>query len=63
MPGKNNERAPGEAHSGSEHNVSSAVVWRTFARCDAEARKGTGTGLCAAGLDEHGACPRADRHA
>lgn len=31
-------------------------------RCDAEAKKGTGTGVCNAPLDEHGNCPRAGSH-
>lgn len=32
------------------------------ARCEADSKRGTGTGLCDAPLDEHGNCPRADRH-
>lgn len=31
-------------------------------RCEAEARKGTGTGMCNQPLDEHGNCPRANDH-
>lgn len=31
-------------------------------RCEAHARRGTGTGVCDTALDEHGICPRADEH-
>lgn len=34
----------------------------TRRRCDANARKGTGTGMCDAPLDEHGNCPNAGNH-
>jgi hypothetical protein len=30
--------------------------------CDAFAKKGTGTGMCGARLDQHGVCPRAEDH-
>jgi hypothetical protein len=32
------------------------------ARCDANAKRGTGTGICDRPLDEHGQCDRADKH-
>lgn len=31
-------------------------------RCDAAARRGTGTGTCQTPLDEHGTCPSAGAH-
>lgn len=30
--------------------------------CDANSRKGTGTGMCDRPLDEHGNCDRASSH-
>lgn len=30
--------------------------------CEANSRRGTGTGMCGALLDEHGQCPRAGEH-
>lgn len=35
---------------------------RQPARCDAEARRGTGTGACDSPLDARGQCERAGRH-
>jgi hypothetical protein len=32
------------------------------ATCGADSLHGTGFGVCGAELDEHGVCPRADRH-
>lgn len=31
-------------------------------RCEADAYKGTGTGVCGRVLDEHGQCDRASSH-
>jgi hypothetical protein len=31
-------------------------------RCDENARKGTGYGMCDAPLDRHGGCPNAGNH-
>lgn len=31
-------------------------------RCEAEAKRGTGTGACDRPLDEHGQCDRAAQH-
>lgn len=33
-----------------------------MARCEAEAKRGTGTGTCDRPLDEHGYCDRASDH-
>lgn len=33
-----------------------------MATCDANARRGTGTGMCDRPLDEHGQCDRAGDH-
>lgn len=30
--------------------------------CDANAKRGTGTGICDRPLDEHGNCPNASNH-
>lgn len=35
----------------------------TDPRCQADAQKGTGTGVCARPVDMHGNCDRADSHA
>jgi hypothetical protein len=35
---------------------------RKISRCEANARRGTGTGMCDALLNEHGECPRASEH-
>lgn len=44
----------------SHPRMAAAILGR--GRCDANSRKGTGTGVCDAPLDAHGQCPRADEH-
>jgi hypothetical protein len=39
-----------------------ARLLHAVTHCDADAVRGTGTGVCDAPLDARGACPRADRH-
>lgn len=54
-----------EAHPEYVVWVESATPRTTSSRvetCDAYARRGTGTGMCNAPLDDHGACSRAGQH-
>jgi hypothetical protein len=38
-------------------------IWPDRIRhCEADAKKGAGTGICGKILDEHGNCPRASNH-
>ena len=36
--------------------------WKGEVRCEADAKRGTGTGVCDTPLDAHAQCPRAGQH-